>query len=471
VSLVKMTKLSWIYDLYLLSQSALAEEDPSRVAGELMKHIVSGFDAQSGSLALCDEVLYDRLVIVAAVDLPAHVIGTEVTLGDGVLGWVAQQGKALLLQGDIGQDPRFSNLQSRTESAIPCSALCWPLRLKDRIVGIINVNRAAGNPPFTEEDLEHGGLMVNLLTLAVDNTRLHAEQQRRIAALAAMNETVIAVNSRLEEAQHQLLQSEKMASIGQLAAGVAHEINNPIGFVHSNLGSLDRYVKDMFSLFSIYENAEASLDPKVLAPIQARKEEIDLKFVREDVFTLISESRDGITRVKKIVQDLKDFSHIGSTDEWQLVDLHAGIDSTLNIVQNEIKYKAEVIKDYAKLPQVECLPSQLNQVFMNMLINAAQAISERGVIAIRSGIEADRVWLEFSDTGKGIAAENLNRIFDPFFTTKPVGKGTGLGLSLSYGIIQKHAGKIDVRSEVGVGTTFRITLPVRRTAVAIQAAA
>jgi two-component system NtrC family sensor kinase len=289
--------------------------------------------------------------------------------------------------------------------------------------------------------------------------------------LAAMNETVIAVNSRLEEAQHQLLQSEKMASIGQLAAGVAHEINNPIGFVHSNLGSLDRYVKDMFSLFSIYENAEASLDPKVLAPIQARKEEIDLKFVREDVFTLISESRDGITRVKKIVQDLKDFSHIGSTDEWQLVDLHAGIDSTLNIVQNEIKYKAEVIKDYAKLPQVECLPSQLNQVFMNMLINAAQAISERGVIAIRSGIEADRVWLEFSDTGKGIAAENLNRIFDPFFTTKPVGKGTGLGLSLSYGIIQKHAGKIDVRSEVGVGTTFRITLPVRRTAVAIQAAA
>jgi signal transduction histidine kinase len=176
----------------------------------------------------------------------------------------------------------------------------------------------------------------------------------------------------------------------------------------------------------------------------------------------MDESKDGITRVKNIVQNLKDFSHVDASDEWHYADLHSGINSTLNIVNNEIKYKANVVKEYGAIPEVECLLSQLNQVFMNLLVNAAHAIEERGTITIRTGQKGDEVWVEVTDTGKGIAPEHLKKIFDPFFTTKPIGKGTGLGLSLSYGIVQKHHGRIEVQSEIGKGTIFRVWLPIKQ---------
>ena len=184
------------------------------------------------------------------------------------------------------------------------------------------------------------------------------------------------------------------------------------------------------------------------------------KFISQDIIQLLNESRDGLERVRKIVGDLRSFSRVGQID-WQWADLHKGIDSTLNIVWNELKYKCTVAKKYADLPEVYCLPSQLNQVFMNLLVNAAQAIEERGNITIRTGRQGDKeVWVEVADTGKGIPAENLNRVFEPFFTTKPVGQGTGLGLSLSYGIAVKHQGRIAVASEVGKGSTFRVTIPI-----------
>ena len=269
------------------------------------------------------------------------------------------------------------------------------------------------------------------------------------------------LNAQLEEAQNHMMQSEKMASIGQLAAGVAHEINNPIGYVYSNLGTLEKYVQDTFGMLAQYEQAEAAIaDPGVRATLKAARDKLDIAFLKEDLSALMIESKDGITRVKKIVQNLKDFSHVDASDEWHYTDLHSGLNSTLNIVNNEIKYKADVIKEYGKIPEVECLSSQLNQVFMNLLVNAAHAIEEHGIITIRTGQQGDEVWVDVADTGKGIAPEHLSKIFDPFFTTKPIGKGTGLGLSLSYGIIQKHHGRIEVQSEVGKGTTFRVWLPV-----------
>ena len=298
--------------------------------------------------------------------------------------------------------------------------------------------------------------------------RLNEEQNRRIEELSQAHAEVQAINRRLEDTQQQLLQSEKMASIGQLAAGVAHEINNPIGYVHSNLGSLEGYVEDIFRMLEVYAGVERDHAEQagMFAEAKAMREKLDIDFLKDDVHALLAETREGIGRVKKIVQDLKDFSRTGAEDEWQWADLHKGLDSTLNIVNNEIKYKARVVREYGTLPEIECLPSQLNQVFMNLLVNAAHAIDQQGTITVRSGADAASLWVEVSDTGSGIAPENLKRIFEPFFTTKPVGKGTGLGLSLSYSIVQKHGGRLEVDSEPGRGTTFRVTLPRERVAQA-----
>ena len=303
--------------------------------------------------------------------------------------------------------------------------------------------------------------------LAEANQSLREDVTRRERAeqeLMRRNTELHALNAKLSLAQESLIQSEKMASIGQLAAGVAHEINNPIGYIFSNFGTLEKYLTELFQMLGVYEQAEAHCaDPRMAGEIAALKKAIELEFLKEDIPTLMSESKEGIVRVRKIVQDLKDFSHVDATTDWQYTNLNAGIDSTLNVVNSEIRYKADVIKDYGELPLVQCMSSQINQVVMNLVINAAHAIgSERGKITIRTGIQDADVWFSVSDTGAGIPQDVLPRIFDPFYTTKPVGKGTGLGLSLSYGIIQKHHGTIDVQTEIGHGTTFRVTMPVNQ---------
>ncbi|MDO9067318.1 MAG: PAS domain S-box protein, partial [Deltaproteobacteria bacterium] len=342
------------------------------------------------------------------------------------------------------------------------SLLGAPLLANGITKGVIYLTDKDGGEPFTEQD----EILVEMVTREVEHI---LERSELMASLRDSNQALTRERTeqqilivKLQEAQNQLLQSEKMATIGQLAAGVAHEINNPIGYVHSNLGSLNKYIRTLLGIVDAYEKAEAAIaDGEALSRVRAAKREADLEFLREDVSALMSESQEGIARVKKIVQDLKDFSHVDEA-EWQWTDLRKGLDSTLNIVWSEIKYKAEVVKEYGDLPEVECLPSQLNQVFMNMLVNAAHAIEARGTITLRSGVEGEEVWVEFADTGKGIPPENLGRIFDPFFTTKPVGKGTGLGLSLSYSIVLKHHGRIEVASEAGKGTAFRIYLPIRQ---------
>lgn len=271
-----------------------------------------------------------------------------------------------------------------------------------------------------------------------------------------------ALSKRLEEAHNQLLQSEKLAAIGQLAAGVAHELNNPIGFVHSNLGTLGEYSTALIEICDAYTTLIEDQHPDCpqLEQIRRIKELQDYNFLRADIFPLLEESREGLNRVRKIVQDLRDFSRAGKHD-WDFADLHKGLDSTLNILANELKYKCTVRKAYGSIPEVRCAISQINQVFMNLLINAAQAIETTGEIVIGSGVEEPgQVWISIRDNGQGIPPELLNRIFEPFFTTKPVGVGTGLGLSLVFGIISRHKGRIDVSSTPGQGTEFRIVLPI-----------
>ena len=446
-------KLSWIYDLYRLGQDSALRDDPAAVQRRIVEHIVQGIDADSGSLSVRSEV-EDELVLTAGIGIPDKAIGNRIKKGQGVIGWVLDNRVAVLLTDDASKDPRFQNYVPRRESTVPSSAICWPLTQENQVIGVLCVNRKAGAPAFSEADVEHGNVLVNVVSIVIENTRLHLEQIARIRDLSELN-------LKLKETQGQLLQSEKLASIGQLAAGVAHEINNPISFVYSNLGTLQRYLTDLLGLIAAYESAESNIaDAVVIEQLQAMKKKADLVFLREDITALMSESRDGITRVKDIVQNLKDFSHVDARDEWHWATLQQGLDSTLNIVWNELKYKCEVVKEYAVIPDIECLPSQLNQVFMNMLVNAGHAIEERGTITIRTGTEQDQVWVEIEDTGKGIEPQNLKRIFDPFFTTKPVGSGTGLGLSLTYSIVQKHNGRLEVDSVVGQGTRFRIWLPI-----------
>lgn len=287
-------------------------------------------------------------------------------------------------------------------------------------------------------------------------------------ALEAKSESLQAAYRELKDTQALIIQQEKLASIGQLAAGVAHEINNPTGFISSNLKTLSDYLRDLFRLMEAYREVIRWLKAKepltgplsdLVQRIESIETEADIGFIMEDTPTLLEESQEGTERIKKIVQDLKDFAHPGK-QELVYADINKNLDSTLNIAWNEIKYKAKVRKDYGELPEVRCFPQQLNQVFMNILVNAAQAIDRDGEITITTQGRNSHVEIRISDTGKGIPEGLLPRIFEPFFTTKEVGKGTGLGLNVAYNIIKKHKGSIEVESSLGKGTTFVVQIPV-----------
>lgn len=281
-----------------------------------------------------------------------------------------------------------------------------------------------------------------------------AELSERCSELTELNQT-------LSKIQEQLIQSEKMASLGQLAAGVAHEINTPIGFVLSNLGTLKKYFNTTLKALDAYETAGTQTASQEHQEYQDIRQQFDLDFMCEDIPALIDESRDGIQRIGQIVRGLKDFSQIEADHDWQLADLHHELDAALNLVTAQFPGMAQILKEYGTLPKIRCMPAQVHQVFMNLLINAHQAINPpNGKITLRTGTSDDTLWFEFIDNGCGIPADIQNKIFDPFFTTRPVGKGAGLGLSLSYGIVKNHKGRIDVVSQPEQGTCFRVSLPL-----------
>jgi signal transduction histidine kinase len=298
---------------------------------------------------------------------------------------------------------------------------------------------------------------------------LNEKVQDIAAEVVAKKESLDFALKRLEITQAQMVQSEKMAIVGQLAAGVAHEINNPTGFVSLNLKTLSGYLDNLQALFAMHGKLLRLLQSSPTAKgneievkikaIEAFEKEIDAVFLLKDSQDLIRDCREGTERIKKIVLDLKDFAHPGE-EGLQSTDINKGLESTLNVAHNELKFKATIQTELGAIPFVQGYPQQLNQVFMNILVNAAQAIDIRGEILIKTQKAKDgSVEVIISDTGCGIPAENISRIFDPFFTTKELGKGTGLGLNIANNIIKKHNGVIDVKSQVGQGTTFTIRLP------------
>ncbi|MCM5678614.1 ATP-binding protein [Schlegelella sp. S2-27] len=441
----KLSKLSWLEELYALSRTAAAATDLDEALVAMLKHIAEGFAAGSGTLALMVDA-EQVLEIVAGTDLPADAIGQKVQIGRGVLGGVALEGKPVLINGqlDISKTSRPAAVSKRK---IPTSSMCWPLHVKGKLIGVMSMNRFEVHAPFEERDLQRGSIMVNMLALVIENLRMHIDQQHRIERLSQLNRELEETNRRLAQTQAQLVQSEKMASIGQLAAGVAHEINNPIGYVAANVRALESYAKELLQRL------------RDAGPLDG-----SLRDIEEDLPGLAGETREGLERVRSIVQNLRDFSSVDVQEQWEQVDLNAWVRSAIELAQPELSARAELQCTLTPLPPVSGLPAQLQQVFRHLLVNAAQALRERGHVAVTTGREDQRVWVEVRDDGEGMPPEVLRRIFEPFFTTRPVGSGTGLGLSLAYSIVQKHQGTIDVHSEAGKGSRFRVWLPMHRCA-------
>jgi two-component system NtrC family sensor kinase len=264
----------------------------------------------------------------------------------------------------------------------------------------------------------------------------------------------------LKRSQAKVVQQEKMASIGKLAAGVAHEINNPIGFINSNLSTLGKYLSRIDRFLALQsECIAAGAPPEQVESVREQQACLKIDYIVKDLEDLVRESLEGADRVRGIVADLKSFSRVDEI-EYKQADLNECLRSTINIVWNEIRHKAILKKELGEIPRTRCSPRQMNQVFMNLLTNAAHAIEGQGVITVRSREEDGYVCVSVADTGQGIPEANLNRIFEPFFTTKEIGKGTGLGLSITYDIVKKHNGEITVRSEHGKGTEVTVRIPV-----------
>ncbi|WP_346354782.1 ATP-binding protein [Azotosporobacter soli] len=348
------------------------------------------------------------------------------------------------------------------------------VKVKERTQELFNANLELSG--LNEEHLAMNAELVAINNKLLNTNReLHkeiAERKKAEEQVQVKSYEIQEAYAELKKAQMQIVHQEKMASVGQLAAGVAHEINNPMGFIISNLTTLQEYTREIFNAVTAQDSAvdelgeickvgyEKEAIQSVVARLAKIRQSAKMEYLREDTKELLADSLDGAERVKKIVQDLKGVAK--TTDENNLANLNEGIESTINVIWNEIKSKATLVKEWGDIPYIYCNSGQLKQVIMNLLLNALQAIENKGEIRIKTWAEKEHVFVSITDTGCGMMPEVISRVFEPFFTTREIGQGTGLGLSVSYDIVKKHGGEIKVESQLGQGTTFTIVLPVSK---------
>ena len=355
-----------------------------------------------------------------------------------------------------------------------------PLDYQNRISGILYLENNSAIGAFTPERLRMLEMLTGEIVISIENAKLYKNLQEynrtleekvkiRTEEITQKNEQLNIQKEELGEtlknlrqSQFQLLQSEKMATLGQLVAGIAHEINNPVTFISAGVDSLKTNIDEIMQVLDLYHKVTADTASETLPEIEELKEKIDYGQALSEVGNLLEIIKTGTERTTEIIKGLRSFSRMDE-DILKVADIHENLNTALILLRNKYKDRITIEKEYSAIPQIECYPGQLNQVFMNILTNAIDAIDKKGKVIIRTSKSNQMVQISISDTGIGIPEEIRSKIFEPFFTTKEVGQGTGLGLSISHGIIEKHMGQIDVNSVVGKGSEFIISLPIKQT--------
>lgn len=429
--------------LYEASRKINSQLNLQKLLDEIMDSAIHLLRAEKGLILLKSKTIEDLKVQVAR-HMDKRSIRDVVALSRSIIKKVEKEGKSVLLQ-NVPESDDFDSTASMIKYKIK-SVICVPLKTRDKLIGTIYLDTTKTEHFFKQEDVVFLEGFANLAGIAIENARTYQEVENlvkeRTKELENKNRELNKAYHDLQATQTQLIRQEKMASLGQLVAGVAHEINTPLGSICSNADmSISTFEKLNQNLQSLQHPS-----PEITKPVEILE-------------GLAQVNKTAVARIAKIVDSLKNFARLDEGD-YKLVDLHEGIDSTLSLTTHLNRDRIEVIKEYGNIPNLYCNPNQLNQVFMNILVNSIQAIKGKGRITIRTSASDRKIDIRFSDTGAGIPQENIDKIFDPGFTTKGVGVGTGLGLSISYKIIEEHGGRIDVVSKVGKGTTFTVHLPL-----------
>jgi len=473
----RIQQLSLLTDLSAAVSGTL---DPEKIYDQALTWLVHRMAYQKAYLSLVDR---ERRVLRGHRAAGAE---SEAVPFEGVEIPLEAEGSASARAALTGQAVFVDDVEQTTEPVHRTfvrahqvrSFVVVPLRVREQVFGVLSVT-AAETGRFDQGDVDLLSAVASHVALAIDKAEsfqtiedlsrsLEDKVRVRTEQLRTANEELSTAYRDLQATQLQLIQREKMASVGQLVAGVAHELNNPIGFISSNVATLADFVQRLRAMLETYQ--ETALPGADRSRVDARRQELKIDYALKYLDPMISGIREGAERTRKIVGDLRVFARTPD-DVWQPVDLHEELDSSLTLLNHLLKDRIAIVRKYGTLGPVECVRSQIDQVFLNVLANAAQAIPGMGAITIETRREGPMAVIDVVDTGPGMAPETLRRVFDPFFTTKPVGEGTGLGLSISYEIVTKHGGEIRAQSPPAGGAVFTIRLPVARAGAAGPAGA
>jgi predicted ATPase/signal transduction histidine kinase len=451
------------------SQTLSGEIVLANLLKKLMKILIENAGAQKGVLILQDKKQWliqaqndlevDEIKVLEAISIDKKDKNNLPILAQSVINYVIRSSKEVVLN-DATKQNDFSN-DTYIKTHQPKSLLCMPLIHQNKLTGLLYMENNLTTGAFMPQRLEILNLLSSQVAISIENALLYENLEEKVRERTSeLNQTL----KKLQSTQSSLVESEKMASLGQLTAGIAHEINNPVNFIYAGINSLKTNLDDIFEVLDLYDEMNTKNTEAKLEEIEELKDEVEYEELIEEIDALTKSIRNGAERTAEIVKGLRTFSRLDE-DSLKLADVAENIDSTLVMLTNQLKDKRiKVVKEYdKKAPKIECFPGKLNQVYMNTMVNAIQAMELDGTLTLKVLLlDENRVQVRIQDSGAGMDEETKIKIFEPFFTTKDVGEGTGLGLSISFGIIEKHKGKIEVESELGEGTSFIITLPIKQ---------